>query len=273
MAARLSMLLPRVALVMAIGFLSAAQPSAAAAQRPSASPARGPALARPTILVVPDVRRQAYVFAKGSLGDAGFAWRVAGSVQGYPGNLVAGQQPAPGTRVVDTGAPTVVLQLRRNGAYGERGTPENYSPYPGSAIRLADLASSAPAAAPQAATPPRPAAAPRPAASYPRTRPPAFRSPGAPKEPLDEMPLPNRARLLLTWLSSHPRPTGANVGRWLYQHAWIVDGAQFGWWRGAEALRLLVGADHRVEALWGIGYKSEALVRAALARVEARAVR
>ena len=54
---------------------------------------------------------------------------------------------------------------------------------------------------------------------------------------------------------------------WLYQHAWVVTGAQLGWWRGEEALVLLLKADERVQRLWGIGSRSEAVARAALADV------
>jgi len=95
--------------------------------------------------------------------------------------------------------------------------------------------------------------------------------PGAPKEPLDEIPLPARARRLETWLTRSRGPTAANERHWLYQHAWIVTGAGFGWWHGAEALRVLIRVDRRVESQWGIGYRSEAVARGALAAVEARA--
>ena len=104
-----------------------------------------------------------------------------------------------------------------------------------------------------------------------RPRPAAFHVPGAPKEPLDEIPLPARARRLETWLTRSRGPTAANERHWLYQHAWIVTGAGFGWWHGAEALRVLIRVDRRVESQWGIGYRSEAVARGALAAVEARA--
>jgi hypothetical protein len=102
-------------------------------------------------------------------------------------------------------------------------------------------------------------------------RPAAFRVPGAPAEPLDEIALPVRARRLDAWLGPGRDPTAANQRAWLYQHAWIVTGASFGWWHGAEALRLLIRVDRRVESRWGIGYRSEAAARRALAAVEARA--
>ena len=44
-------------------------------------PARPP---RREPLVVPDVRKQAYVFAKGTLEQGGFAWRVEGGVPASP---------------------------------------------------------------------------------------------------------------------------------------------------------------------------------------------
>jgi hypothetical protein len=95
--------------------------------------------------------------------------------------------------------------------------------------------------------------------------------PGSPKEPLDEIPLPSRARRLETWLIRGRDPTPANERHWLYQHAWIVTGARFGWWHGAEALRILIHVDRGVESQWGVGYRSEALARGALAAVQARA--
>lgn len=104
----------------------------------------------------------------------------------------------------------------------------------------------------------------------PPPRPPAFHVPGARKEPLDEITLPARARRLEAWLAARRNPTAANVQHWLYQHAWIVTGARFGWWHGAEAIRTLIRVDRRVEARWGIGYRSEAAARQALAEVEAK---
>ena len=56
----------------------------------------------------------------------------------------------------------------------------------------------------------------------------------------------------------------------LYQHNWIVTGASFGWWHGAEALRKLIATDRIVQQRWGIGKKSELVARKALANVEAR---
>src|SRR5438477_317404 len=101
-------------------------------------------------------------------------------------------------------------------------------------------------------------------AAKPAAPPPAFHVAGARKEPLDEIPLPKRAARLEGWLARHPHPTSANVRYWLYQNAWIVTGARFGWWHGAEALRLLVRADTKAEHVWGIGARSRAVAKRAL---------
>ena len=111
--------------------------------------------------------------------------------------------------------------------------------------------------------------APRSALRPPR-RPPAFHVAGAPREPLDEITLPARARRLEAWLTPNRSFTTANLRHWLYQHAWIVTGARFGWWHGAEALRLLIRVDRRVASRWGIGYRSETAARQALAEVAAK---
>jgi PASTA domain len=333
-----------LALVIATAGLTSA---ASSAQSGTPATAAQTAAAPRATLLVPDVRGQAYVFAKGILEDAGFAWRVRGGVNGFAANLVATQRPAPRTRLVDTGAPTITLQLNRNTRYAEDGVPENFSPYAGTRILRPAALKRPPAAKPKAkvrpkAAPPparkarqktapttrqktapkarpktapkarpkaapktartarqktvaraRPRTSPEPAAKRPnavakkpaaanrptkrRTRPKtrsarpvAFIVPGAPKEPLNEMPLPRRARALGAWLTKHPRPTDANVAHWLYQHAWIVTGAKFGWWRGAEALRILIAVDNRVIKNWGIGTRSRTTARAALAEVEAK---
>ena len=139
MAARLTMLLPRLAVLVVIWLLAAASFTfAAGSKQPASGPETegSPAKERPKVVVVPDVRRQAYVFAKGILQDAGFAWRVDGAVKGYAANTVAVQAPAPGSRVVDNGAPTVVLRLQRNPEYPENGLPENRSPFAGTTVVL-----------------------------------------------------------------------------------------------------------------------------------------
>jgi hypothetical protein len=98
-------------------------------------------------------------------------------------------------------------------------------------------------------------------------RPAAFTVADGRKEPLDELSLPARAQLLRRWLEAHPQRTNANVSHWLYQNAWIVAGAKFGWWHGAAALATLVAVDRRAEQLWGIGSKSALEAQQALGEV------
>ena len=275
--------LPRVALIAcALVLLSATLAWAASSTLSTpATPAATPVATAPEALVVPDVRKQAYVFAKGSLEQEGFAWRVEGGVPGFAANVVVSQTPAPGSKVVPDGAPIVVLRLSRNPAYEQEGTPENASPYPGKAARLvgakpaavkpaaAKPASTKPAAQPAKAAAAKPTA--KPAAPKPAVkRTPAFAVAGAPAEPLDEITLAARATQLAAWVEAHPKRSPANVNHWLYQHNWIVTGARFGWSTGAEALRTLVEVDGRVQALWGVGSRSEDLARRSLAEVEAR---
>jgi hypothetical protein len=320
--------LPRIALVALLALAATAGITLAAGSvGGTSSPTTGsaPLVQKRATLVVPDVRRQAFVFAKGALQDAGFAWRVVGGVRGYAANTVVSETPAPGTRVKDTGAPLVKLTLSRNSKYGQDGAPEDVSPYRATRVVVADAlgAALAPLPAPtpaattaaapatttaapaatttagtttasypehapaavakhvasakpaKAAKPAAPARAATPAAPakqhrYPQSRPAAFAAAGAPAEPLDEMPLPDRARLLGRWLAEHRQPTSANVRHWLYQNEWIVTGARFGWWRGAEALRLLIAVDRRTVAAWGIGAKSTAAAEQTLAAVEAK---
>jgi PASTA domain-containing protein len=271
--------------------------------------------AQPKPIVVPDVRAEAFVFAKGTLEDAGFAWRVVGKVEGYAANTVVAQSPAPGTKVYDTGAPLVTLKLKRNRAYPERGVAEDAAPYEATEVVSAEpttttTATTAPVttvALPPATTteattteatttaattteatttatttaattttttttaataPPKQPVSAHP--GWPAKRTPAFVAAGAKKEPLDEMPLPDRAQLLDRWLTAHPQRTPANVNYWLYQNAWVVDGAKFGWWHGADALRTLIAVDERADRLWGIGLQSANVARQALVYVDAK---
>jgi hypothetical protein len=276
MVSRLAVL-PRFVIVLAACALATGVATVAlAASSQPVAPAVAPPVEpaeQPAALVVPDVGGQVYVFAKGALEDAGFAWKVAGAVRGYAANTVASQSPAPGTKVVDTGAPTISLRLAKSGRYAEKGTPEDVSPFEGTAVRPAGLAAvRAPAAATNAR--PKPAAKakakPKAPAAQKDSRKPAFSVPGAPKEPLDEITLDARARALDAWVAKHPTASTANVNHWLYQHAWIVTGAGFGWSHGEQALRILVGVDRKVEARWGVGSKSRALAERTLAEVEAR---
>src|SRR5918992_3615362 len=140
MTARLAALLPRLFVLTVIGLLAATSLTFAAATRKmeKKESEAAPVQAGPNTLRLPDVRGQAYVFAKGILEDAGFSWRVVGPVKGYAANLVAVQNPAPGTEVLDNGAPTIRLRLKRNPDYAERGLPENTSSFAGSELRLAD---------------------------------------------------------------------------------------------------------------------------------------
>jgi hypothetical protein len=293
MASRLRAHLPRVALFVLLGLAATATLTYAAGQMPSSTPAASTTAAPTPPLVVPDVRNQAFVFAKGSLEDAGFAWRVLGSVHGYAANTVASQSPAPGTRVLDTGAPLITITLKRNSSYPQSGVAADASPYAGTVLQPAELAAAvgpahpaattaAPAApTPKTATPAKtrktakPATAVKPATAakntgWPQTRPAAFTVPGARKEPLNEMPLTNRAQQLRSWLEAHPSKTSANIAYWSYQHAWIVTGAKFGWWHGVEALTTLIAVDRRAQQLWGIGNKSALEAQSALSEVQSR---
>lgn len=318
--ARLAVFLLRVFVMTMGGILLAGATLTLAAERVSVPrPVLVPAVPKPKPLLVPDVSGQAYVFAKGILQDAGFAWHVAGAVQGFAANTVVTQDPVAGTTVVDTGAPTVTLTLQRDPTYGEHGTPDNDSPYSGTPVQIVQsgqaslgpkvrlepvpvpgppqvtptptvqlppptptpttpkVTPTTPAAtvpvtpqAPPATTPSAPATPPTPTTPPGTPRPPDFTVPGAPKEPAQLQPLPDRALALSAWLDAHRQPTAANLNHWLYEHAFIVAGAKFGWWHGAQALQILIGVDQRAEKLWGVGKQSETAARAALAEVQAR---
>lgn len=282
MGERLNTYLPRIAVLVLLALGATAGLTFAAGGTGTPSGATTAATTTgPETLTVPDLRNQAFVFAKGQLQDSGFAWRVTGSVHGYAPNTVVSQSPAPGTKLVDTGSPLVTLTLARNGKYAQTGEPMDESPYAGTPLRLAEAAvapvttttTAAPATTTPAATTTTTAAAPKAAPKQPAApvkRPPDFVVPGATKEPLDEIPLPARAAALGTWLAAHPKKSKANVKHWLFQNEWIVAGARMGWWHGAAALQTLVAVDARTQALWGIGDKSEALARRTLAEVQAR---
>jgi hypothetical protein len=141
MAVRFAAVVPRMAVIGLVWLFATATLTYAAGEK-LATPAKAPVVSvatpRPT-LVVPDIRGQAFVFAKGILEDGGFAWRVRGSVQGYSTNVVSSQQPAAGIRVEDTGAPTLTLTMHR-GTYAQEGTPQNMSSYAGTSIVLVKTA-------------------------------------------------------------------------------------------------------------------------------------
>jgi PASTA domain len=280
MAAWSSRMLPRLGAAVVLGLFATATLTYAAQQRLAAAKTPKPAATAPTedTLIVPDVQGQVYVFAEGILEDAGFGWRVAGG-NGYAANRVVAQSPAAGTRVVDTGAPLVTVSLASS--QGRKGTPVNASPYAATTLRLAGTAAATPSTTQTKTTAAAKVAAPATAKSAAKgkaktstttakTRTPDFVVPGAPKEPMDEMPLVARANALDKWLPAHKTKTSANVQHWLYQNEWIVTGAKFGWWHGAEALRVLIQVDRRAQALWGVGARSESVARAALAEVETR---
>jgi len=300
MALRLGVIVPRLFVVVVVALLATATITFAADTRGGPAAPAHPQSTPQKVLLVPDVRGQAYVFAKSTLEEAGFAWRVTGSVQGYASNLVSGQSPAPGSRVYDTGAPAIALSLSLNPRYPQAGTPENTSPFDATALRL--VGATAPKAKPKArpklkakpkakpkpnakpkakhvvkpkarrhaAPKPKPKTKPKPKPAPKAARPPAFSVPGAKPEPLDEIPLMARAKRLDAWVSAHRSPTNATVSYWLYQHSWVVTGAGLGWWHGAQALELLIQVDRKVQRLWGIGARSERLARAALANVRRR---
>jgi beta-lactam-binding protein with PASTA domain len=274
MALRIATRLPRLAIVGVVLLLASATLAVGAAKRLTAVPNGSPAPVAVATLVVPDVSGQAFVFAKGSLEDTGFAWQVIGSVHGYAVNKIASQSPPDGTRVRDTGAPTITVTLKRT-AYPERGSPEDVSPYAGTSLQPVGVATTSvtpvspvPAAPKGAQTKPATKQA-EPKVAAPIKRPPAFAVTGAPTEPLDEMALTQRAELLSAWIGAHSK-TKANVRHYLYQHSWIVTGASFGWWHGAEALQKLIAVDRVAQQRWGIGRKSELVARRALADVGAR---
>lgn len=126
--------LPRLTAVAAVVLLVSATISLAA-DKPAAmkKPAGHPQTAQ-KVMVVPDVRHQMFVFASGDLEDAGFGWKVRGSVHGYPADMVSSQSPKAGAHVLDTGEPTITLHLVR-GKSPELGQPQDRSPYGASLIR------------------------------------------------------------------------------------------------------------------------------------------
>ena len=134
MALRIATRLPRLAILGVVLLLASATLAVGAAKRLTAVPSGAPAPVAVATLVVPDVSGQAFVFAKGSLEDTGFAWQVIGSVHGYAVNKIASQSPPAGTRVRDTGAPTITVTLKRT-AYPEKGSPEDVSPYAGTSVQ------------------------------------------------------------------------------------------------------------------------------------------
>ena len=99
MRSRLPAVLPRFLAIVVVCVLASTAVTFAAGNgaTPPATPATPATPAEPAALVVPDVRDQAYVFAKGTLEDAGFAWKLEGGAPGYAANVVVRQSPSPGT--------------------------------------------------------------------------------------------------------------------------------------------------------------------------------
>jgi hypothetical protein len=275
--ARAAAAIPRLVVIVAAGLFATATITFAAGKVAPSKALHHKSVAKsPHVLVVPDVRQQVFVFAKGMLEDEGFGWRVKGAVHGYPSNIVVSQSPAPRARIVDNGAPAVTLELSRNPKYAEVGKAEDRSPYGASAVRVFGSTSRV---TKRRSEPSRSKSAPamrhlRAKAHTRRThvarRQPAFFVPGAPREPVRELALPVRAQRLGTWLEHHRRPTTANVRHWSYQHAWVVTGANFGWSGGAKALGILIRVDRRAERFWGIGSSSRQIAEQALRSVRAR---
>ena len=292
--------LPWLAVAAAIAVLSTAALSLAGSSPPVANGEPDEmvlAMAPEAPLVVPDVRSQPYVFAKGILEDAGVAWRIKGGAKGFPANVVVKQKPKPGTQLLNTGAPTIVLTLKRNTEYEQRGLARNEAPYKGTKnVRWEE---SSPAEAPEPAAEPPSAEAeaneetsppeeplppaepvePIPAPAEPEPaqapvepsdeRPPAFIVSGAPSEPPNEITLEARADKLADRLAG-AKKTSDLVDHWLFQHEWIVTGATFGWYGGEQALVKLIEIDEELQQRWGIGAKSAEVAREALDKVRAK---
>src|SRR5262245_6722499 len=237
---RIAAALPQVVFVLAACLLASATIGFAAEVRVKPQHHHA-AQAKRHVLVVPDVRDQVFVFAKGMLEDGGFGWKVDGGVRGFAANRVVSQSPAPGTLVFDTGSPEVTVELRRDTTYAQHGAPEDLSPYGHTRIMRVHHARAVKVTKHVNAH---------------TGRTPAFVVPGAPSEPTGEPSLPTQARRLAAYINHHPAATNTRVHHWLSANAWIVTGASFGWWGGAQALRTLIRADKRAEHLWGVGSAS-----------------
>jgi hypothetical protein len=278
---RVRITLGRVVALVVLCALASIALTIAFAHGDSSKSKRKAKVTAPPTKTVPGVVNQPYVFAESTLQQQGFGWKVVGPVAGWASAVVSSQSPAQGTTVMDTGAPLVTLQLSKPKGLVTQGIPENSSPYAGTKIMLPAGATGTTQSTTSAQTTTTgtfstSTTTTRSTSTSTKTtparvekRPPAFKIAGAKPEPLDEIPLLQRARNLNTWLDLHRAASGANERYWLFQHAWIVTGAKFGWWHGARALEILIAVDRRVEQLWGVGSKSEAEARAALEFVHA----
>ena len=169
------------------------------------------------------------MFAKGTLEQDGFAWRVEGGVRrlrrqrrrlAEPGARHASRSrrrpdrrapPEPQQRLQAGGHPRERLALSR------QGRPSS------SARRSRSRRSRSPPPAREDHV--RREAGAKPRQRSRRSASPPSPSPGAPKEPPDEILLSARAKRLAAWVEAHPKRTAADVNHWLYQHNWIVTGA------------------------------------------------
>ena len=179
--------------------------------------------------------------------------------------------------LVDTGAPTVSLTLARTGGYRERGrarerlavSPGDCRPHFGGRAcvrrrgRTRGGSRSRSAAQAEAAS--------RRRAKRDRAAAPAFAVAGAPKEPLDEITLPARARaarrLGRASTRSRPRRTSTTGSTSTPGSSPAPASA------GPTATRrssVLIAVDREVERAWGVGSKSRAEAEQALAEVRKR---
>ena len=230
MAARFAAIVPRMAVIGLVWLLATATLTYAAGEL--TTPAK--VATTPAATPRPDSHRPATSATRRSSSRRGFS-RTAASAGESRAPCTATRQtlsrpssPRPGTQVVDTGAPTLKLTLRR-GTYPQDGTAQNASPYAGTSILLPkrssaaaqslslpsrrrrsrrrrarseprSLLSSAPAGPSRSRSgrPPSPSSRPR---GHAR-RPSSFTAPR--KKPLDEIPLTTRAQRLSAWLTRPP---------------------------------------------------------------------
>ncbi len=190
-------------------------------------------------------------------------------------NLLPGQSLAPGRLSPTTPAPTVTTPTTPTLPVVTVPTPTPIVPVkppvtvPAPTVTRPAPTTPAPTPTAPVRTTPAPAPAPTPTPST-TSRGPDFVVPGAPKEPATGLSLPDRAAALARWLEAHKQPSAVNLNYWLYEHAYIVAGAKFGWWHGSQALLTLISVDQRAESLWGVGAQSEQTARKALAEVQAK---
>ena len=147
-AARLPSVFARIVALTAILVLGSATISFAADSKfGAATTPNKVTVAPPRLVTIPDVRGQAYVFAKGTLEEGGFAWRVAGAVQGTRPTPSSRRCPPPGPawstpacRPSSSGLPATGAMPRRVRRRTRRPTTERRSSFPaGEARREAEV--------------------------------------------------------------------------------------------------------------------------------------